>query len=1064
MSTTAIGSIEIQMLADLARLRADMNDAKTVVGNATQEMQRMADFAGKALGAIGVGFSLNAFKNMVTGFIDAAEALHDLSLQTGATVESLSAMQEIGRLTGTSAETIGGAMNKLAKNMSVANEESKGTAQAIKALGLDFNTFKALRPEDQMVVLAQAMNKFEDGGNKSALAMTLLGKQGAAMLPFMKDLATSGKLVATVTTEQAAAADEYNDAVERSRLRIEAYERALAMALLPALLDLQALVSANGKLIGEYLTGSAKDASDSFDGMGFSIRVFGTVLETLIVLASEVAFVFKSAGREIGGIVAQFQALGEGGGIFTAEGRAGWTNVGKMISDDAVTARAELDKFQASILGTTDRILQSRDALKNHSLSSAENNAEMQRLAGRYGAAKKEVLDFHSGTDAAAKAAEDARKKREADELKGVQDIAKARSDARKKEEDDILKWELSEVERRNKEVKAAGDAVKAAQDEYDNQGKLRSQIAEVTLTRLVDKQNAFTAGSANYDSVQKEIDAQRELIGILKKGEARDASTQAAKDAADAWKQTTDDIGRGLTDSLFRAFESGKDFFSTFWSGIKNTFKTTVLKIAMQGTDGKSGINGFINKAGSTLLGGLSSGFTGTASASTGGGIMGTIGSLGSMAGGFAGDVVGSMMGAGTASGGMMGSAAGALGTAMPFIGAALALYALYKKFKHVATPHMGSVVTLGADGRAVTGGVADGSQILNNYSAETDKALRALGGASAGALNSLSTAFGGAGGFGGEFKFAADGKDASIGSAILSRNGADLGGSVGGRSAWAYYSKDREEAFAAYTADVAGATRAALDAVALPKWAREQFEKLGSASTIEEFAALADAVAATQAALRSLQTEVSPLGGVFARVAGLSGDALKQLTDFAGGIEAFGVKVGGYVKSYYSESEQAALGASSLTRALSAAGIDAGALTDRASFRALVDSTDVGSQAGRQQLAALLNVAESFAPLADYLAKEGGTLAELAALAPAIGALGDLNADAQTATANGLATLDASVLTSGQNVVDAILALQASTEAGFAAVAANTAATTRQLNSWDDGGALNVVNQDNG
>jgi len=41
--TTLAGAIEIQMLADLARLKKDMDAAKGMVGDATREMQRYAD-------------------------------------------------------------------------------------------------------------------------------------------------------------------------------------------------------------------------------------------------------------------------------------------------------------------------------------------------------------------------------------------------------------------------------------------------------------------------------------------------------------------------------------------------------------------------------------------------------------------------------------------------------------------------------------------------------------------------------------------------------------------------------------------------------------------------------------------------------------------------------------------------------------------------------------------------------------------------------------------------------------------------------------------------------------
>ena len=101
------------------------------------------------------------------------------------------------------------------------------------------------------------------------------------------------------------------------------------------------------------------------------------------------------------------------------------------------------------------------------------------------------------------------------------------------------------------------------------------------------------------------------------------------------------------------------------------------------------------------------------------------------------------------------------------------------------------------------------------NNLSAETDAALKAMGGITVGGLNTLSSAFGGAANFTGSATFAADGEDASIGAFFLNRGGTLLPGSVGRPNQFALYSSDRETAFSAYTLDVARATRAAIDAM---------------------------------------------------------------------------------------------------------------------------------------------------------------------------------------------------------------------------------------------------------
>lgn len=407
--TTLAGAIEIQMLADLARLKKDMDAAKGMVGDATREMQRYADLVKGALGGIAAGLTLGAFKQMVTDSIDAAEALHDLAIQTGVTVEGLSAMAEVGRTTGTSAEAIGSAINKLGKNLAVANEESKGAAQAVKALGLDFNTFRQLQGDQQLLALAQAMGRFEDGTGKSAVAMTLLGREGARLLPFMKDLAGAGELVATVTTEQAAMADRYNDSVEGTRARVDALKRELGLGLLPTLIDVHDLTGDLGRSFSDYLAGGAKTAGGQLDAMAVAIGGLGMVMEALLVLGANVAFVFKGVGTEIGGIAAQAALLASGN-------LAGAAEVRRQMVRDAAENRTALDDFERRVLGATDRALQARAALRGGSISRSDQDREdarIDRLAGREPLGQ---VRFSNDAATASKAAADAAK-RHADEV-----------------------------------------------------------------------------------------------------------------------------------------------------------------------------------------------------------------------------------------------------------------------------------------------------------------------------------------------------------------------------------------------------------------------------------------------------------------------------------------------------------------------------------------------------------------------------------------------------------------------------------------------------------------------
>ena len=500
-------------LSQIVDKLGDMDMASLKVGDALKGLGLAA------VAALGVG-SLAAVTSMVKGYIDAAEGLKDLGIKTGATVESLSAFASIGKLTGTTADTIGQAMNKLAKNMAGSTEESKGAAAALKALGLDFNQFNALRPEDKMVALAKAMNQFEDGSAKSAVAMTLMGKSGADLLPFMRDLGNAGELVAKVTAEQAEMADQYNDAMTIAAERTEDMKRAVALGLLPTLISLHDLAQLLGAAIREYLSAGAQDASGKFDLMGAAILGVGTVLEALIVLASDVIFVFKGIVKEVTGIVGQFSAMGEAGGIFAAEGRKAWVDAGAAMRADAQRSRDELDKFQNAVLGSTARVLQARDALRDHSLSSAENRNELDRLGRLHGVTGQKTLQYSAATkdakeavDQAAKAGQDYLTSLDAQFAALNQQISLGRELT--KSESEILKLEEDVRTGKKKLTAQELESARAKLKEMDALQQQVNQLKEAEKARLSATkagQDYLTSLDAQFAALNQQISLGREL------------------------------------------------------------------------------------------------------------------------------------------------------------------------------------------------------------------------------------------------------------------------------------------------------------------------------------------------------------------------------------------------------------------------------------------------------------------------------------------------------------------------------------------------------------------------
>ncbi|MBP7667144.1 MAG: hypothetical protein KA774_09885, partial [Burkholderiaceae bacterium] len=198
----------------------------------------------------------------------------------------------------------------------------------------------------------------------------------------------------------------------------------------------------------------------------------------------------------------------------------------------------------------------------------------------------------------------------------------------------------------------------------------------------------------------------------------------------------------------------------------------------------------------------------------------------------------------------------------------------------------------------------------------------------------------------------------------------------------------------------------REAMYAIDLPQWAKDALAALGEAPTLDQLAGLVQQI---KAVADSMTAEFEPLGGVFERIAGLSTSAKLQLADFAGGIDAFIAKTRQYVDLYYTEEEKLAIKAREILARASAAGFDASGANELLDLRRAMEATDVGTESGRRIVAALLDLADDFAPVGKYLEEQGLTLAQLAEGSPQVAALEALE-DPTAATAEAtMATADA-------------------------------------------------------
>jgi hypothetical protein len=731
------GSLEIQIYADIARIKADFDKATGIVTAGAQAMQKAVDNVKFAIGGMVAGLSGAALVSFITKTAEAAETLHDLSIQTGATVEALSALSEAGRTTNTSVQSIAEMMSKLARNMAGAREEGKGTGLALKAIGIDFEAFRRLAPEQQFLTLAKQMDNFADGAGKAAAIQAILGRGAAAHLPYFRDLAQVQELQAKRTTEQAIAGDALSDNLVKLRVNGQEWRNELGNAMLPALSDVsQAVLDVTTKTGGlrDEVKRLSKDGSidqwtrDAVSGLSYVIdaldlvrRVFSGVGEFLgaslaatqniivttakviaLVKQNELKAAFDEMSKGIDRQTTIWEAYQERTKDIWSDSTFGKRLRNRMAELEQIKRVAEetkpqvdfqniegdgggrggLSKAEQQHNAYVDLVARIREKIEANKLEATQERElteaqrmrlEIQRLVG------KETIS--------AKDASGAVTKQLLDELDAWDKASKQAKDFAKSLQENTAAW-TKIIETSEQSAQKLEQDIQAQRDHTAAIGLGTTALAELEAGRMRDKAAALEWRAEVYKTIDlsgttseallKEAQRWRELAEARTQGVAQQAEFDRLKNI---WQE----IDRTAQDAFTHIFEGGRSAFQR----LRDTLKATLLQALYQLT-----VRPWIIQIGTALMPGAA----GAAQAAMGGGggggsLLGNLfgggsggGGLGSMFGGGFGQAMGAtfqngLFGGFGANMGNIGTLisggqyGAALGAAMPYLGPIAAL-----------------------------------------------------------------------------------------------------------------------------------------------------------------------------------------------------------------------------------------------------------------------------------------------------------------------------------------------------------------------------------------------------
>lgn len=242
-------------------------------------------------GAAGAG--LGVFAGMAKSFADAGSQVYDMSKKTGVSAESLGALKYAADQSGTSLESVAKSMGALNRFTGALASGSSGAKDTLKALGISMSAFMAASPEGRLGLIADALNGIQDEGVRAAMAMKVLGKSGADLLPMLEGGSAglsmltdrARKMGWVLSNEDAKAADDLGDSFADLKTGFMAIVNQIGAAVAPMFLFVSKVMVGATKIVIDYI----KTHRGLITALAMAFVAIGIVGSALLLLSGVLA-------------------------------------------------------------------------------------------------------------------------------------------------------------------------------------------------------------------------------------------------------------------------------------------------------------------------------------------------------------------------------------------------------------------------------------------------------------------------------------------------------------------------------------------------------------------------------------------------------------------------------------------------------------------------------------------------------------------------------------------------------------------------------------------------------
>jgi ABC-type transporter Mla subunit MlaD len=243
----ATATIKIAIEAQTAMLQKGFGEAKQAINNLEGSMAKnvaggMAIFTAGLVAVQGALATVQGAISSVKQAFDEMDQVADTAARLGTSSDALVALGYAAQMSGSSAETLNGALEKMQNLIGEAANGSDTAAKAFAQLGLSVDDLKGLSADQAFAAISEQMQHVGSATDRTKIAIDIFGKSGGELVQLLgqgsEGLNAMGKEaegLGLLMGDAREGVSSVNDSLDKMKMAWRAFVQQIAVLVAPAI-------------------------------------------------------------------------------------------------------------------------------------------------------------------------------------------------------------------------------------------------------------------------------------------------------------------------------------------------------------------------------------------------------------------------------------------------------------------------------------------------------------------------------------------------------------------------------------------------------------------------------------------------------------------------------------------------------------------------------------------------------------------------------------------------------------------------------------------------------------